>query len=446
MRQGIVQAICALGFGVALSATAATHFVMPAAPEWTIGVRLGGVDRKLRLPAERASVDALSEPDRTAIRKKVRLIEANQAVARRVGQRFFSPGQKPVFRLTPDYERTLAEAALSISFTDGATANPLERHLPILGALPAYTRLHVVMPVAAEAAAKRVLAEAGYAKRSVLHPTVAWSKAKQQLNRYSRATRWIRDTFMVGNATDGKAGIFVPLAYAQVTDLTESDLDFLEHKWHDRKRVLRVPAFLRGGNVLVADNQAGQRVAFVGADEIEQNDSHFRTATAVTPPRDLVPEIVRRISGTERTIVLPNSTFLFHIDQAMSFLAPGVVALIAPIDEWNLKPEEAKVLGEIRKTLPQQGFRVVSVPTTAARVGGYRSVVNVVPFVDRDSGRRRALVPRFEDVTVQIDGRPQSLNDAIRRAYETAGIAVTWVDDRFADRGGNLHCALLALN
>lgn len=440
------HAICALAAGFAVSASAATHLVMPQRPEWSLTLPVNGVERQVRLPAERKLVDSLPEKERTAIQRRIRMVEANQAVTHRVGRAFFGAAPTTGARLTPDYERTLAEAALSISYSDREAANPLERHLPILAALPSYTRVHVVTPGLAEESAKRALAEAGYAKRSVLHSTLAWNRAKQRLNRYTRATRWIRDTFMVGRSTDGKAAIFVPLAYSNVDDLEDSDLNFLSYKWHDPKRVARVPGFVRGGNVLVADNREGKRIAFVGADEIEQNEMHFRHATGVTPPRDLVPEIVRRMAGTERAVILPNSTFLFHIDMAMSFLAPGVVALVAPIDEWRLKPEEAKVLANVRKALPQHGFRVVSVPTTAARVGAYRSAVNIVPFVDRDSGRRRALVPRFEDVTVEIDGRPQSLNEAVRRAYEAAGIEVTWVEDRFSDRAGNLHCAVLALN
>lgn len=422
------------------------RLVLPETIEWKINAQVEGKTLEFSLPRQRKAILALAKTDREPLLENVRRIERNQKLARRIGKSFFGQrGRSPSGALTPDYERTLGEVAVSISFTDAKADDPLYRNWPILKALPAYTKIHVVMPTATENAARKKLLAENLIQRSVLHPEVGWDKQKENMTEYSRATRWVRDTFLVGQARDRQAIVYKPLAYAYVSDLARSDLDFLQAKWHRPESVVPIPGFIRGGNVAVADNNAGRRIAFLGHDEINQNEAHYRHATGVAPPRDLLPEIVKRIAGVSNVEILANSTLLFHLDMAVSFLGPGVAALLAPIDESALKPDEITVLTELRKSLAKKGFRIVNIPTTVARINAYQSPVNILPFTDKTNGKRRAIVPLFPDLTVNLDGRAQSLNAAIKSAYEQAGVEVIFAEDRFSDRRGNVHCTIVGL-
>jgi hypothetical protein len=429
---------------VPLPALCGEHLVLPEKPEWAFTGMAHGKMRPFNVPAELPAIEALPDPERKVLKARIRLIERNQAETRRVGQRFFR--QPMPHRLTPDYERSLAEVAISVSYSDVAAPNPLERHLPLLRALPAYSKIHVITPTKSGPAVGRALSQEGMAERAAVHPVDGWNRAKLIVTTHTRATRWVRDTFMVGADASGKAAVFSPLAYDSIDDLANSDLAFLRNKWHDPRRIVDIPAFVRGGNVTVGDNNAGKRIVFVGGDEFERNSMYFRRSIGLAPPKELLPEALRRIAGTRELVVLPNSEGLFHIDMAISLLAPGVAALVDPVDEWELPSPDLGTLLAIRKVLPRQGFRVVRIPSTAARVKANQSPVNIVPFVDKASGRQKALVPKFPDVEVTIEGQKRSINQAIQQAYEAAGIDVVWVEDRFSDRGGNLHCALLGLH
>lgn len=423
--------------------------IPPADSPWSFSADVAGRTETFRLPADLPKIKALPKADRDNLLAGIGRVENNQRHVRKVFQNFFAPNPATTqrdLRLTPEYDRTLAEVAISISYADVGNPKPLWRHEPILRALPAYTRLHIVMPPPTLAGVKKMLAEMGLADRAMLHPLEDWNRKKENVTRYSRQTRWVRDTFMVGTDGSGKAAIFVPLAYAKFSDLTKSDLDFVRRKWHDPQQITSLPVFLRGGNVAVAERHDGRRLAFVGDHEIALNEEHFVHSTGMAPPKPLIPEVLKRIAQTTDVRVLPNTDRLFHIDMAVNFLAPGLAAVVAPLDEGKMANEDLQVLATLRRKLAENGFRVINVPTTAARIKAYRSPVNALPFVDKTTGKRKLIVPRFEDETVTVDGRPQSLNEAIRTSYERAGIEVVFAEDRFSDRWGNVHCAILALN
>jgi len=429
---------------VSLTALAGAELVIPEKPNWVIEARVDGKSKSFRLPSDLPLIKLLPPEQRNPLLDRITTTEENQKVTRQTALTFFS--RPPDQRLTPDYERTLTEVAISISYTDANSPTPLDRHLPILNGLPDYTRIHVVGPTASEAAARKTLIEAGWSGRFVLHPTTSWNLQKRKIGKNTRPTRWIRDTFLVGAGSDGKATAFAPLAYANVGNLKDSDLAFLRQKWHEARQVIPLPVFVRGGNIAVGNNRSGARLTLIGADEINRNDEYFRHAAGLTPPSELLPAVIRQIAGPGTLMVLPNSNHLFHLDMAISFPGPGVVARISPIDPKQLAPDDAKVLEAIGKALADKGFRIIDIPTTTARINAYQSPVNAVPYYDKQLAKRRVMVPRFKDAEVTIDQRKQSLNAAIQRAYESAGFEVVWIDDRFSDRGGNLHCALLGLN
>lgn len=438
---------CIAGAMPAITYADDTPMVLPKALEWTYSLDVGGKTRLFTLPNEFAKIKALPAHQRPGVIEEIRRIEDNQAWVRQVGLDFTSAKSVLPGRLSPDYERTLGDVAASVSHADAAETNPVWRQLPILKALPPYSRIHLVLPPAAERAVRRIFAAEDLLARVDLHAIPSWSRDKGQPTKYTRSTRWIRDTVMIGNSPEtGKAVVFMPLAYATTAYLRENDLSFFKKKWLKNSEIVPFPAFVRGGNVSVADNLAGERIAVLGHDEIEQNELRYKWTTSVKPPRQQVPEIVKKMAGTEKLYVLQNTTKLFHIDMAMSFIGPGLVALIAPVDQARLGNDERLVLAQHRKILSAAGFRIVDIPTTTERINNYQSPVNILPYTDRTTGRRLAIAPEFSDATILVDGRSQSLNALIRNAYSRAGLSVVWIEDRLSTELGSVHCSVLGLN
>lgn len=439
--------LAAVACAVTASASADDNpIILPKALEWTYSLEIGGKAQIFDLPKDLAKIKALPVAQQQASIKDIQRIEENQAWVRRIGLGFTSAKSGSPGRLSPDYERTLGDVAASVSHTDADEENPLWRQLPILKALPPYSRIHLVIPPPAEPAARRALAAENLLARTDFHAIPSWNRDKGQPTKYTRATRWIRDTVMVGSSPETrKAVIYLPLAYATATYLRNNDLAFFKKKWLKNSEVVPFPAFLRGGNVAVADNVAGERVAVLGHDEIEQNELRYQRTTSVKPPRRQVGEIVKKMAGTEKLYVLQNTTKLFHIDMVMSFLGPGLVALIAPVDEANLGRDEGVVLVQYRKALAAAGFRIINIPTTSERINNYQSPVNILPYTDRNTGQRRAIAPEYKDAFVVVDGRRQSINALIRTAYANAGLSVSWVEDRLSTELGSVHCAVLGL-
>lgn len=439
-------ALLACGMGHATGNPQENLVLLPEKPAWSLNFDASGKREMYLLPRDQGAIKSLPGGLKTLALKEIRRIERNQAWVRKVGINFLSQSSPLPHRLKPDYEKTLQEVAVSVSVVDSGTVNPLWRHQPILAALPAHAKIHIIIPPPATRAVRKILKDSGLLPRAVIYPLPVWATEKGAPTKYSRATRWIRDTFLVGSTASGNATAYFPLAYSTTRNLALSDSNSIKTIWHDPQHAQSFPAFIRGGNVAVADNVNGERVAFLGNDEIEQNALRFDRTTGLQPPREMTLEIIKRLAGTEKINVLPNSTLLFHIDMALSFIAPGVVALLAPIDEATLGRDEIIVLTEYRKSLAAAGFRIVNIPSTAARVSLYQSPVNIVPFTDNSTGERRAIVPEYPDVEVNINSKPHSLNALIKQSYADAGITITWAEDRFSDSHGGVHCALLGLN
>lgn len=162
------------------------------------------------------------------------------------------------------------------------------------------------------------------------------------------------------------------------------------------------------------------------------------------PVLQALPEVLKVATGAGRMAILPNSRRLYHLDMFVAPLADGVAGLLAPDDPERLPRVDRDTLARALSLLQDLGFRIVPVPTSAARIASYQSPVKIVLFTDRRTGQTRALVPMFPE----DPGLPgaQSLNARVLATYRAAGIDPVPVEDRFHLRWGNTHCALLALH
>lgn len=448
----IINMLAAVPIGLAVLIAAHVHasdspLVMPPNPAWTFSVAVAGKMELIHLPLEFERVKELPEADQKSALSEIRRIEDNQLFIRKTGLDFVA--KKDGFasrRLIPDYERVLNDVAITVSYADAYSPNPLWRHMPILKALPANSRIHVLMSPLSNAAVKKQLAKEGLASRTRLHLLQPWSREKGTATTFSRQTRWIRDTFLAGSEHGGKPVIYLPLAYALQPRLVESDLSFVKRAFDKHAESQTIPIFVRGGNVAVADNQSGQRHLFVGEDEVDQNEQRYKQTTGVIPPRPLVGEVLMNLSGTRSLQYLPNTKRLFHLDMAVNFIAPGVAAVIKPLDEASVFEEDKAVLAKLRSVLVASGFRIVDIPTTSDRINNFQSPVNMLPYIDQKTQKRHGIVAEFKDILLEFGGKRQSLNALIKAAYAGAGVEVAWAEDRFSDRWGNVHCATLGLN
>lgn len=330
----------------------------------------------------------------------------------------------------PEYRAALAEIVIGVDRELAAGGHPLHAHEPVLLALPSYTRIDVMTPAAFRADVERDLRVLGLEHRArvVVHRRPATDRA---------ATRWARDTLLV--AGDPRSTIFRPLSYWPRRELQGDDLRYLDFLRTSRRDVVTVPLFYRAGNLLLGI--ADRPLLFVGRDEMAGNHEVYRHTAGAVPPPDAVLEVFAALTGAAESVLLPNTRRLFHIDMYMSFLADGVAALLDPLDPDALPAEERAVLHQAREELTRRGFRIVPIPTVAARIAAFQSSTNIVPYIDRDTGARRALVPDFPDLVVG----GESLNRLVARAYRDAGIEPVFVEDRFYPSEGNTHCVTAVL-
>lgn len=410
---------------------------MPTGP-WPL-VRPGpkGLETYL-IPTELPRINRLPEPERDSYLRVIRQHQANLSFLSRTINRFFPRLQAGNLSRIPEYARDLNEVVMAVDLQDSQRDDPLHAHEPVLKALPAYTRVVMLAPKDVIPRLKQPLNALGMADRV---QTVASREPAETNSPADGVTRWVRDIMFVAQ-DNSRVTILTSLAHKEYEDIAHNDLSYVERINGHKRDVLRLPIFLRGGNLLAVE-KGGRKLLFVGEDELLMNQLWFGQTFAFTPSENAVPEILKAVSGADEVIVLPNSRTLFHIDTFIAPLGDGQVALLDPLNAAGMAPGDRHVLTRTREVLQRLGFAIVPVPTSIQRMAKFQSPVNIVSFTDRHTGRRRALVPLFSED--KGDAASRGLNDRVLAAYRSVGIDPIPVEDRYHARGGNIHCALVPL-
>lgn len=417
--------------------------IIPAAHQWSVRHRVGNEIRTLTFPDAYAKITDYAPQDRAQILEVARRLERNIDYVRRVGRAFYANPGLGDFRIVPDKDLTLKEVVIAVR---EQVATPLARHEPILAALPTYTRIHIITPKDSVERVQKELQGLRLLNRSTLHPVDVWVEKTERGFAYRRPTRWVRDAFLPGKDAQGKPVQFLPIAYSDIRDLTRNDLGFFEKIVDGPQRVLRMPVFVRGGNLQVA-TIGNERVLFVGEREFRYNEEIFLATTQYLPPESLLLDVLKRVSGADRIVVLPNSDHLFHLDMVMTLPRPGAVAVIAPIDPDRLDAKDREVIDRVRSEVAKlSGLKRIDVPTTAARVSNFQSVVNAVPFRDAQTGQRSVLLPEYPDQMVQFGGATVALNKLVRDAFSRTGVKPIPIEERFFPLNGNTHCVIVGVS
>lgn len=401
------------------------------------------------IPSQLDRVRRLPEPERSDSLRWIGEHEANLSFFRRTAGGFFPQINSGAIRTMPEYDMDLGEVVLAVAVDDAKEANPLFAHEPLLLALPPYTQAVLFVPEVAIRKVRQRLRELALSKRV----RIVSSQRKAGVDFGEGATRWVRDIMLAGSE-HGKPLLLSSLAHKNYADVVHNDLGYLERIAGPRQNVLRMPIFFRGGNLELA-RAAGRKVLLIGADEMAMNQKWFVEAFGFEPERNAVPEILKRATGAERVLILPNSRNFYHLDMYVTPLADGAVGLLAPVDPQRLTPADRDVLSRSSALLRGAGFRIAELPSSAERIGKFQSPANSVSFVDRRTGRRRVLVPQFPQpagADLARDDRAaqgltrSDLNTRILDAYRRAGLAPIPVEDRFHPNWGNIHCALVPLH
>lgn len=412
---------------------------IPAGP-WPY-VRKGakGLETYL-IPSQLEKIRRFPEPERSASLRFIRQHQAGLSFLDDTIKLFFPRIQSGRFHAIPEYAMDLEEVVMGVAAENAGDDNPLAAHEPLLLALPPYSRVLMLAPQSALPGIRKRLVSLGLADRVRL--VVSQQKSPPRPN--EGVTRWVRDVMFVTH-DDAAAGtvILTSLAHKNFADVADNDLAYLTRIGGPSHHVLRAPLFFRGGNLLVA-SRSGRTVLLVGSDELEMNRQWFAAAFGFSLPANAFPEVIKAAAGVEKVIILPNSRTLFHLDAFIAPLAEGMVGLLAPVDPERLPATEREVIMHARDALQRSGFQVVAIPTSVEWMKAFRSPANIVSFTDRRTGRHRALVPQFPERNGH--GSVPNLNAKILAAYRNAGIDPIPVEDRFYPRGGNTHCALVALH
>lgn len=412
----------------------AEHY-QPGGQSWNLHLDDSPNGRVLHMPADRARIPGLLPAERRMALQRLREHERNEAEAMRVAQRFAARIAIAHPHMQPEYERSLAEVFIAASRATSTAKVSLDDHLPILKALPPYTRLTVVAPRADFARIRSQLARLGFDRRARL---VAGGEAAAE-----SSGPWARDMLLVVDAS-GQQILATPMRFHPRGEIAVGDLSHLEALKNNRREVLRTPLYFRAGNLLLLRRQHSS-LLFVGEAELFLNAVGFVNARLPRPGSNETVAAFRELTGADRVIVLPNTDRLFHIDQYMAPLADNLVAFLDPLDFDLLPADEQRVLRTARARLEAEGIRLALIPTIAPRIAATQSPVNILPYRDLRDGRASALVPSFPDRLITDGKHSYSLNDAIADAYRRTGIRMIPVEDRFWPLMGNTHCVTVAL-
>lgn len=368
------------------------------------------------------------------------------------------------FRIEPEYERQLQRVVLSLE----TSTEDLSLHEDILRSLPEYSEVLLLLPDRRALDISRQLESMDLDQKVSLMPFSSRVVAKETAFRlYSRnvelrklkkrrlmprGTVWAQDLFEVGRGHDGTRAILAPFIHkwfvkpgTQWGPRLESDNAFVEELSSDGMELKILPLVFKGGNVLV-DELGGRSIAFAGGDVISDTRLVLEATLGKKVSEAKVVEELGLYLNVDRVVVIgrhmSQPVKMFHLDQAMVLL-PGAVAAVTRIVDYEKGRASGEVdevrmlLGELRAELRALGYRILDIGATVEDVENYRYYVNGVPYVNKKTGKREYLMPRFDG---SLEGAGAEVFRSNVSAFESVGYRVISVPTRANERHGGLHC------
>jgi hypothetical protein len=340
------------------------------------------------------------------------------------------PGvERPVVR--PEYERTLSRALVCYPDASGDTdPAALARFLEV-----AFGDLRNVLPSYAtvQVAARRT--PSGFESAGVTRvedPGIEIELWAQDLG--ESLVLEGRERFLVARRMPDSMG---PPSKMSADRRRVAELVF------GKESVVEAPFVFEGGNLAFDSSRV-----LVGRNDVSRT---IAASGETRSRREVLDDIAATFGGMEVVEMgnEPQSKLLQHIDQAFVLLESRV-AVVCRLEGGDLETESRQLryyAGQLREL----GHRVLYLDHRASDLASYRSSINVVPFFDREAGRRRVLLPVFpgelEEEAKVVERKALRGKAALAfDLYRDLGYEPSPLRDVTHPLGGNTHCILNVLS
>lgn len=225
---------------------------------------------------------------------------------------------------------------------------------------------------------------------------------------------------------------------------------FLEKLKNQGLEIKQAEFVFEGGNITFDKTEKGNRI-FIGYSDIHYTQQNQRNSENKMNNREIAKKISQTFGGAE-VVVLGNKPLfetVFHIDQAFIILENKKV-IINQCDEPCLegKMDVGEQLRYYKAQLEKLGYETIVIKNTAEQLKNAYSSTNAIPFVDRNTGAKKVLMPVFPDEIkyesrgkTEISSRDlQDKGELAYRAFVKAGYEPLLVRDYAHIDKGNIHC------
>ena len=336
-----------------------------------------------------------------------------------------APAEKPAPKreVVPEYLRHASEI---IFFYDNFSERFLfDEFVEIVHALPDYTSTKIVSSEPLLPALKKLIKLCNLKNTKTLITKESY-------------VGWGRDVFETVRNRE-KTEILVPL-YTKISSVDEAFAvsRFLKILENETMIVAQTDVVFEGGNIFL-DIFAGQELLFTGNNNIFNTQDFYRQWHKKKLSVEKVKKLFANSFGVDRVIILGRkgkdgqplrqSELLYHIDLAVTFTGEGravvthvpllpnyrqliisdTAKILADFGDSKLEKEHGR-LSELRirmfeeamadlyateRTLKELGYKVSHATSDMRHLFSFQSYANIVPYCDRITGKKVALVPIF---------------------------------------------------
>lgn len=375
------------------------------------------------------------------------------------------------WRCVPEYNRRLKRVVLSVAKGNSS----IELQDSLLTALPAYTKIILLLPESSVELIRRDLEDKPYRSRVqlVTYPAASLKNSKvwilfrdkdklveadltgSNVENYVGNT-WGQDMFEVVENQTGRTILLRSCVHkywftaaADSAAHISPDNTYLDRLSTVGMEVRTLPLAFMGGNIFI-DEVDGEQVAFCGSDVLKNTRTVARAIHDANPSDAKTEAVIRNALKVDKVILLgaeqSQPDQMYHLDQAM-LLLPDKVAAVAKIVGGRPKAspqaeeikEAERFLAALRSTLRSLGYRLIDVETSAQNVLRCQHYVNAIPYVDVETGQRTLLMPTYLSAQTDFDKSLISKNTAV---FESLGYKVIHVPTRADELRGGIHCLL----
>jgi hypothetical protein len=359
--------------------------------------------------------------------------------------------------VVPDYERKLERVLIAVPSAARIESDALLEAFfrDLFAGLPRYTRLDVLVLKEALPRAERLLSGVRAGREVTLHVCRPGASGP------TGPDPWAQN---LGEAirVDGKEVFLIPMDVHPKVDPRQSGIqkerNRIVREAFGEERVRQADFFFQGGNLAFDRGEKGLRV-FVGFDDIAITCRNHAAAGKEISLEAAARLVSSGFGGAEVVVMgtKPQSKSFFHIDHSFVLLGGGraVCSQIRPParTRGDRHAEDIAVHEYYREQLRRLGYGTVDIVHTVSDVLAARSSANAIPFVDRESGRKRVFFPVFPGEAVKGSYAKTSLSESdllgkareAFRAYAGAGYEPIPVRDASHTKSGGIHCLLNVL-